>query len=147
MSSRKSSPLPQGRFLLWISTIWCDRNGGVKLYQYDRNESRRSVSMVGSHHPWIEPGRQGTAGVVFLKLKQFAHFLKGCCDGNLFQHFFCLFKGQFFYPDLDLMETWDLWSDGLSSWCSHLQGEFWEMWYPSQWKQQLHTQNTVQIYG
>lgn len=72
MSSRKSSPLPQGRFLLWISTIWCDRNG-VKLYQYDRNESRRSVSMVGSHHPWIEPGRwscrgvKGTAMEVFSK--------------------------------------------------------------------------------
>ena len=73
-------------FWLVISTIWCDRNG-VKLHQYDRNESRRSVSMVGSHHPWIEPGRWSCRGV------------KGCCDGNLFQKFFVIF-----YPDLDLME-------------------------------------------
>lgn len=58
-------------FVIFHYLMWQER--GLKLHQYDRNESRRSVSMVGSHHPWIEPGRwscrgvKGTAMEVFSK--------------------------------------------------------------------------------
>ena len=133
MSSRKSSPLPQGRFLLWISTIWCGRNGGVKLHQCDLwIEAKRFHGWFTPPVDWARSVKQWSCGGLCVKLKQFAHFLKGCCDANLFQTFFFLFKGHFFTQIL----TW--WNMGFMEWWLEFL-----VWYPSQWKQHLHTHKTL----